>query len=37
MLKQALNPGAGLGTPTGLPEEYTRAIWGWVSNSYNWK
>ena len=28
MLNQALNPGAGLGTPTGLPEEYTRAIWG---------
>ena len=28
MLNQALNPGAGLATPTGLPEEYTRAIWG---------
>jgi hypothetical protein len=28
LLNQALNPGAGLNTPTGLPEEYTRAIWG---------
>jgi hypothetical protein len=28
LLGQALNPGAGLQTPTGLPEEYTRAIWG---------
>jgi murein DD-endopeptidase MepM/ murein hydrolase activator NlpD len=28
ILGQALNPGAGLETPTGLPEEYTRAIWG---------
>jgi hypothetical protein len=28
MLNQALNPGTGLGTPAGLPEEYTRAIWG---------
>jgi hypothetical protein len=28
LLSQALNPGAGLETPTGLPEEYTRAIWG---------
>ena len=28
LLNQALNPGAGLQTPTGLPEEYTKAIWG---------
>ena len=28
LLNQVLNPGAGLQTPTGLPEEYTRAIWG---------
>jgi hypothetical protein len=28
LLGQALNPGAGLQTPTGLPEEYTKAIWG---------
>ena len=28
LLNQALNPGASLNTPTGLPEEYTRAIWG---------
>jgi hypothetical protein len=28
LLNQALNPGAGLQTPLGLPEEYTRAIWG---------
>ena len=28
MLSQALNPAAGLQTPTGLPEEYTQAIWG---------
>jgi hypothetical protein len=23
--------------PAGLPEEYSQAIWGWVSNSYNWE
>jgi len=28
MLSQALNPMAGLQIPTGLPEEYTKAIWG---------
>jgi len=28
LLSQALNPAAGLQTPTGLPEEYTKAIWG---------
>ena len=35
MLSQVLNPGAGSGTLAGLPEEYTKSIWGWVSNSYN--
>lgn len=28
LLNQALNPTAGLQTPTGLPEAYTKAIWG---------
>ena len=28
LLNQVLNPGTGLQTPTGLPEEYTKAIWG---------
>jgi len=28
MLSQALNPTAGMQIPTGLPEEYTQAIWG---------
>jgi murein DD-endopeptidase MepM/ murein hydrolase activator NlpD len=28
ILSQALNPGAGVQIPPGLPEEYTQAIWG---------
>jgi len=28
ILSQALNPGAGLQMPMGLPAEYTKAIWG---------
>lgn len=28
LLNQALNPTAGLQTPTGLPDAYTQAIWG---------